>query len=177
MVRHADLVEVTRRPGDFLSGKGITFESIPPELLSDAAQGFIAMDPLRHTKIRRLVAAFTPSSLPGSTVRSSRTPGASLTTSPTKAGRLRHRGRGAGADAQHLRHDRYSRGAPPDRRHESQFADGWRDPRLLQGAEPLARVAQTIHTVRAIADRLIADRRRNPGDDLLSSLVQAEGGR
>lgn len=38
VVRHADLVEVTCRPGDFLSGKGIaTFESIPPELL-DAAQ-------------------------------------------------------------------------------------------------------------------------------------------
>ena len=63
VVRHADLVEVTRRPGDFLSGKGITFESIPPELL-DAAQGFIAMDPPRHTKIRRLVAsAFTPKQL------------------------------------------------------------------------------------------------------------------
>ena len=29
VVRHADLVEVTRRPGDFLSGKGITFESLP----------------------------------------------------------------------------------------------------------------------------------------------------
>ena len=33
VVRHADLVEVTRRPGDFLSGKGITFESLPPEAL------------------------------------------------------------------------------------------------------------------------------------------------
>ena len=55
VVRHADLVEVTRRPGDFLSGKGITFESFPPEML-DAAQGFIAMDPPRHTKIRWLMA-------------------------------------------------------------------------------------------------------------------------
>ena len=44
VVRHADLVEVTRRPADFLSGEGIAFESIPRELL-DAAQGFIAMDP------------------------------------------------------------------------------------------------------------------------------------
>ena len=63
VVRHADLVEVTRRPGDFLSGRGITFESLPPEAL-DAAQGFIAMDPPRHTKIRRLMAAaFTPKQL------------------------------------------------------------------------------------------------------------------
>jgi cytochrome P450 len=33
VVRHADLVEVTRRPGDFLSGEGILFESMPKELL------------------------------------------------------------------------------------------------------------------------------------------------
>jgi len=56
VVRHADLIEVTRRPQDFLSGMGITFESFPPEML-DAAQGFIASDPPRHTKIRRLHAA------------------------------------------------------------------------------------------------------------------------
>ena len=36
VTRHADLVEVTRRPGDFLSGRGITFESLPVEVL-DAA--------------------------------------------------------------------------------------------------------------------------------------------
>jgi len=58
--------------------------------------------------------------------------------------------------------------------YESQFADGWRDPRLLQGAEPLARLAQTIFTMRGIADELIADRRRAPKDDLLTALVQAE---
>ncbi len=62
VVRHADLVEVTRRHQDFISGKGIVFDSMPQELL-DAGQGFIAMDPPRHTKIRRLLAsAFTPKS-------------------------------------------------------------------------------------------------------------------
>lgn len=60
VVRHADLVEVTRRHEDFLSGQGIVFESMPQEIL-DAGQGFIAMDPPRHTKVRRLLtAAFTP---------------------------------------------------------------------------------------------------------------------
>ena len=60
VVRHADVVEVTRRHNDFLSGEGVVFESLPQELL-DAGQGFIAMDPPRHTKIRRLLtAAFTP---------------------------------------------------------------------------------------------------------------------
>jgi len=60
VARHADLVEVTRRHDDFLSGQGIVFESMPQELL-DAGQGFIAMDPPRHTKVRRLLSsAFTP---------------------------------------------------------------------------------------------------------------------
>lgn len=57
---HATLVEVTKRHEDFLSGEGIVFESLPQELL-DTAQGFIAMDPPRHTKVRRLLtSAFTP---------------------------------------------------------------------------------------------------------------------
>ena len=39
-------------------------ESIPQELL-DSAQGFIAMDPPRHTKVRRLLSsAFTPKQIP-----------------------------------------------------------------------------------------------------------------
>ncbi|PJE18632.1 MAG: cytochrome, partial [Mycobacterium sp.] len=60
VVTHPLLVEATRRHDDFLSGQGIVMESIPQELL-DTAQGFIAMDPPRHTKIRRLLAsAFTP---------------------------------------------------------------------------------------------------------------------
>lgn len=60
VVRHGDLVEMTKRHQDFRSGEGIVFESMPQELL-DAAQGFIAMDPPRHTKVRRLLSsAFTP---------------------------------------------------------------------------------------------------------------------
>ena len=60
VVRYADVVEVTRRHDDFRSGQGVVFESMPQELL-DLGQGFIAMDPPRHTKIRRLLtAAFTP---------------------------------------------------------------------------------------------------------------------
>ncbi len=60
VMSHAALVEVTKRNEDFLSGEGIVMESMPQELL-DAGQGFIAMDPPRHTKVRRLLtSAFTP---------------------------------------------------------------------------------------------------------------------
>ena len=58
--------------------------------------------------------------------------------------------------------------------YESQFADGWRDPRLLQGADPLARVFQTITTIHGIAHELIAARRSKPENDLMTAMVQAE---
>ena len=175
VVRHADLVEVTRRPGDFLSGKGITFESLPAEAL-DAAQGFIAMDPPRHTKIRRLMAAaFTPKQL-------ARIDDHIVANSRRIVDDIAGRGEvdfvTEVASLVPMNNICDMVGIPEEHRrtvaYESQFADGWRDDRLLKGAEPLARVAQTIHTVRAIADELIAERRRNPGDDLLTSLVQAE---
>jgi len=50
---HRHLVEVTRRPDDFLSGPGIVADNVPAELL-EAAQSIIAMDAPRHTKLRRL---------------------------------------------------------------------------------------------------------------------------
>jgi cytochrome P450 len=57
---HRHLVEVTRRPDDFLSGPGIVGDNLPAETL-EASQSIIAMDPPRHTKLRRLIAsAFTP---------------------------------------------------------------------------------------------------------------------
>ena len=175
VVRHADLVEVTRRPGDFLSGEGITFESIPKELL-DSAQGFIAMDPPRHTKIRRLLAsAFTPKHLARidtHIVGNAR----GIVDDIAGKGEIDFVAEVAALVPMHNICDMI--GIPAEHRrtvaYESQFADGWRDPRLLQGSEPLARLFQTIVTVRAIADELIAARRAQPQDDLMTSLVQAE---
>ena len=175
VVRHADLVEVTRRPGDFLSGEGITFESIPKELL-DSAQGFIAMDPPRHTKIRRLLAsAFTPKQLARidtHIVGNAR----GIVDDIAGKGEIDFVAEVAALVPMHNICDMI--GIPAEHRrtvaYESQFADGWRDPRLLQGSEPLARLFQTIVTVRAIADELIAARRAQPQDDLMTSLVQAE---
>lgn len=175
VVRHADLVEVTRRPGDFLSGEGIMFESMPKELL-DAGQGFIAMDPPRHTKIRRLVAAaFTPKQL-------ARIDDHIVANARRIVDDIAHKGEinfvsdVAALVPMHNICDMV--GIPEEHRrtiaHESQFPDGWRDPRLLQGAEPLARVAQAILTVHAIAMGLVEDRRRKPENDLVTALVQAE---
>jgi cytochrome P450 len=175
VVRHADLVEVTRRPGDFLSGKGITFESLPLEVL-DAAQGFIAMDPPRHTKIRRLLAsAFTPRQLARideHVVANAR----QIVDDIADKGRADFVTEVAALVPMHNICDMV--GIPAEHRrtiaYESQFADGWRDPRLLQGANPLARVFQTVTTVHGVAHELIAARRAKPEDDLMTALVQAE---
>lgn len=60
VTRHADVVTVSRDSETYLSGKGVLFENIPEELL-EASQSFLAMDPPRHTLIRKVVhSAFTP---------------------------------------------------------------------------------------------------------------------
>ena len=59
-----DLIEVTKRHEDFLSGPGILMESLPADFV-EAGQSIIGMDPPRHTQLRRLVAsAFTPKQMP-----------------------------------------------------------------------------------------------------------------
>jgi cytochrome P450 len=176
VVRHADLVEVTKRHDDFLSGEGIVFESMPQELL-DAAQGFIAMDPPRHTKVRRLLSsAFTPKQMARIGDRSRPTPAASSTTSPARA-RSTSSPRSPRWCPMHNICDMLGIADDATRRtlaYEAQFAGGWRDEDLMQGADPLTRLLESSGTVRAIADDLIAQRRETPGDDLLSALVQAE---
>lgn len=179
VVRHADLVEVTRRPQDFLSGKGITFESLPPEAL-DAAQGFIAMDPPRHTKIRRLMAAaFTPKQLAridDHIVANARRIVDDIADKGAQDGGVDFVSEVAALVPMHNICDMV--GIPEEHRrtiaYESQFADGWRDERLLQGVDPLVRVFQTISTVHGIAHELIDARRSKPQDDLMTALVQAE---
>ena len=175
ITRHADLVEVTRRPGDFLSGEGILFESMPKELL-DAGQGFIAMDPPRHTKIRRLMAAaFTPKQLAridDHIVANARR----IVDDIADKGEIDFVAEVAALVPMHNICDMV--GIPEEHRrtiaYESQFPDGWRDERLLQGADPLGRVAQAIMTVHGIAMEIVEARRRNPENDLVTAMVQAE---
>jgi cytochrome P450 len=175
VVRHADLVEVTRRHEDFLSGQGIVFESMPQEIL-DAGQGFIAMDPPRHTKVRRLLtAAFTPKQMArieDRIVANARR----IVDDIADKGEIDFVDEVAALVPMHNICDMV--GIPARHRrviaHESQFAGGWRDENVLQGAEPLTRLMQATGTLRQIAEELIAERRQHPQDDLMTSLVEAE---
>lgn len=66
MTRYADVVEISRRPQDFCSGKGsISIVDMPADAL-EFFGSFIAMDDPRHARQRGIVArSFTPRQLQG----------------------------------------------------------------------------------------------------------------
>lgn len=63
LTRYADIVDVSRRAGDFCSGKGSNIGDMPPDL-TEYFGSIIAMDDPRHARIRSIVArGFTPRSV------------------------------------------------------------------------------------------------------------------
>ena len=60
VTRHADVVEVSRRPDAFCSGEGTNIPDLPPEF-REFFGSMINMDDPRHARLRRVVSAgFTP---------------------------------------------------------------------------------------------------------------------
>lgn len=176
VTRHADIVTVSRDSETYLSGKGVLFETVPEELL-EASQSFLAMDPPRHTVLRKLAhAAFTPRQvrrIEDSIKANARDIVAEL------------REAGSGADfVEHCARELPIRtlsdmvGIPEaDRSQVAHAADAmvsWADPVYLDGRNPLEVLVGSQMYLHQVAGALAADRRANPGDDLISSLVQAE---
>ena len=175
VVRHADLIEVTKRHSDFLSGEGIVFDSMPQELL-DSAQGFIAMDPPRHTKVRRLLtAAFIPKQI-------RRIDDQIKANAKRVVDGIAHKGEidfveeCATLLPAHnicdmlgvLEEDR------PFIIERSKYAGGVHDAEVMGGQDPLPVLFESMLSQQEFVAGLIADRRANPGKDLLTSLTQAE---
>ena len=175
VTRHADLVEVTKRHDDFLSGEGIVFESMPQELL-DAGQGFIAMDPPRHTQVRRLLSsAFTPKQISRISERIQAN-ATRIVDDIADKGEVDFVREVAALLPMHNICDML--GVPDEVRvkvaYEAQFAGSWNDPELMGGQEVLPRLFEAMGYLREVAGDLIAARRLSPQNDLLTSLVQAE---
>ena len=176
VTRHADIVAVSRDSDVFLSGKGVLFENVPEELL-EASQSFLAMDPPRHTMIRKVVhAAFTPRQvrrIEDSIKANARDIVAEL------------RDAGSGADfVEHCSRELPIRtlsdmvGIPESERaqvaHAADAMVSLGDPVFLAGRNPLEVLVGSQMYLHQVAGALAADRRENPGDDLISSLVHAE---
>ena len=176
VTRHADVVEVSRNSEVFLSGHGVLFENIPAELL-EASQSFLAMDPPRHTIIRKVVhSAFTPRQV--RRIEDSIKANAADIVSELRAA-------GSGADfvdlcAKELPIRTLSDmvGIPESERHQvAEAADAlvsWGDAVYLNGRNPLEVLVASQMYLHQVALALAADRRENPGEDLFSALVHAE---
>jgi cytochrome P450 len=176
VTRRADIVTVSRNNEVFLSGKGVIFENIPEELL-EASQSFLAMDPPRHTKLRKLVsAAFTPRQV-------RRIEDSIKANAKTIVEELRAAGSGADfvdlcAKELPIRTLSDMVGIPEsEREHMAHATDAmvsWADPTYLDGRNPMEVLVENQVYVHQVAGALAAERREHPGDDLISSLVNAE---
>jgi cytochrome P450 len=176
LARRDDIVAVSRNNEVFLSGKGVIFENVPEELL-EASQSFLAMDPPRHTFLRKLVsAAFTPRQV--RRIEESIQANAKIVVDELKTA-------GSGADfvelcAKELPIRTLSDmvGIPEsDRQRVAHAADAmvsWADPVYLNGRNPMEALFEAQICIHQVAFGLAAERREHPGDDLFSSLVTAE---
>jgi cytochrome P450 len=176
VTRHADIVAVSRDSDTFLSGKGVLFENIPEELL-EASQSFLAMDAPRHTLIRKVVhSAFTPRQV-------RRIEDSVKANAKAIVEELRDAGSGADfvelcAKELPIRTLSDMVGIPESERAQvAEAADAMvstGDAVFLAGRNPLEVLVTAQFYLHQVAGALAADRRANPGDDLISALVHAE---
>lgn len=175
VVRHADIVSVSKDVDSFISGRGVMLEAVPRELL-DSAQSFLAMDAPRHTQLRRLVsAAFTPRRV-AVIEEQIRGQARRLVDELIEVG-----------DCDLV--DQVARrlpmwtifemvGLPPESRDlATGAADGmisWADEDVRAGREPAQLLFESLMTLHGISKELAASRRGQPRDDLMTNLVQAE---
>ncbi|KUL25682.1 cytochrome P450 [Actinoplanes awajinensis] len=177
VVGHAEVVAVSRDPQTYSSDArhgGVTMEALPPAL-ARATQSIIAMDAPEHALLRRLVSsAFTPrrmTEMDGAIRRAARDIVA-----------------GAGAKEEFDFVADVAEPLPiwaiceilgldePDRTWILPHANamtGCRDPEY-GGADPIGALRDGLVAFGALTAELIDDRRRHPGEDLISALAEAE---
>jgi cytochrome P450 len=176
VTRRSDIAAVSRNNEAFLSGRGVIFENVPVELL-EASQSFLAMDPPRHTKLRKVVsAAFTPRQV-------RRIEDSIKSNARTIVEELRAAGSGADfvnqcAKELPIRTLSDMVGIPESERqqvaHAADAMVSWADPVYLDGRNPLEVLVESQMYIHQVAGALAAERREHSGDDLFSSLVTAE---
>jgi cytochrome P450 len=175
IVRYEDVRSISRDPERYCSGQGVQFPDAPPELL-EASQSFLAMDAPRHTKLRGLVsAAFTPRQV-------ARIEEGILLNARHIVERAAPHG---GGDFVELVAKRLPLvtisdmiGVPQaDRERVVAAADllvTSADPEVFGDRPPIEVLGEALWTLTSFATELAAHRERQPGEDLMTALVQAE---
>lgn len=175
VVKHKDIVEVSQRNDIFVSRYGVLFDLLPPMVL-EMSLSFLAMDNPKHDKIRKLVsAAFTPKQI--KRIESDIASRAKRIVSTAAA---KDDVDFVADISRHLPIEMYGDmfGIPDEMRDAAaRAADeivAWADPVLLAGRDPAEVQVEAAMTIHEIAEKLTAERRANPADDLVTALVQAE---
>ena len=175
VTRHEDVCYVSKHPELFCSGQGITFESVPEEML-EAAQSFLGMDGAKHSSLRRLVSSvFTPRQV--NRIQDQIKNQAHLIVDDllkTKDGDFVQQ-----VSSRLPMWTIYDMlGLPEDEREEAAaLAEGmvaWADPEVAAGREPAEVLTDSLVGLLGIGISLAERRRAHPENDLMTSLVQAE---
>lgn len=177
LVKHADIVKVSRDNDTFISGQGVLFDMLP-EIFLHMTQSFLAMDDPRHGKLRKLVAAaFTPKQikrLEDQIKLAAKEIVDSFASEPS--GEIDFVERCGERLPERLFCDMF--GIPQEMRTRTVKAAGdivaWADPETLAGRPADEVQVEAASTMHEIAEELIAYRRDNPGEDLFSALLAAE---
>ncbi len=177
VVKHADIVTTSRDNQSFINGQGVLFDLLPADFL-EMSQSFMAMDAPRQPMLRKLVStAFTPRRIKtiDEQIRvAAREVVDSFASDPS--GEIDFVDRCAEPLPVRMFGDMF--GVPDELRAQTARAAGdvvaWADPERIGDRHPAEVGMQACQTLHGIAAQLIADRRRDPGEDLFTGLVQAE---
>ncbi len=176
VTRHADVVDASRRSDVFCSGKGVQIPDLPPQM-NEFFGSMISMDDPRHGRMRRIVSrGFTPRSL-GRLQGDVERRAAGLIDAVLDKGECDFVTEIAAPLPLGIICDMM--GIPDSQMHfvfeQTNLILGLGDPEYVApGTNPLVAALNAGQALAALMNELAEERRRNPGDDLTSQLLNAE---
>lgn len=176
VVSHAEIVRVSRDHRTFISGQGVQFDLLPPQVL-EMSQSFLAMDPPRHDRLRALVSrAFTPGQVRKLHKQIGVATREVVDSFAATPGEIDFVERCSQVLPIRLFADMF--GVPDSLRETVHRAAGdivaWADPEAVGAQSPAQLQLRACTQLHEVAAELIAHRRRTPTSDLLTNLVHAE---
>ncbi|MDT7694814.1 MAG: hypothetical protein QOI75_4181 [Pseudonocardiales bacterium] len=178
LTRHADIVAASRNSEVFASGQefgGVMLEDVPAEVL-EAAHSILAMDAPRHAKQRKLISSvFTPRRV-ARIEEQIRDQARLIVDAVAPLGEIDFVEQVAARLPMWTISEMI--GIPEADRDRVAAAAGamvsWNDPDFVGDGEPIGVLFNALTTLHAAASELVAQRRAEPTDDLMTALAQAE---
>jgi cytochrome P450 len=175
VTRHEHIVEVSRNPTVFASGKGILFNNYPAKV-TQSITSILSMDAPQHTRMRKLVSlAFTPKQL-------TRMDESIRAQSARIVDGLLEAKQGDFVELVSTQLPMWTinemMGLHGDlrkeARHYAEVVVGWADEGVLAGRSPQQVYQDALINLIRIGMDFASHRRNNPADDLMTNLVNAE---